>query len=265
MYLIYIYCITAGIQSNELSTKNQSVSKTNHIEILPFEDIQAAISIVDDDEFNENQIKENFKNLKWVEEKAFAHENIIEEIMINYPVVPMQFCSIYKSQENLLNFLADYYDQIKQNLSLAAENYELGIKVYCNSVMLKQRISEQQTFKDELNSINKKSAGIAFLLNKKFQEKICNYVEDMINADVQNIFDEVNKLSENIIIKELQNNDSAEKKIAINIVILLNINKYEYFIETVNALNDKYNIFGYMIETTGPWPIYNFISLTEKT
>lgn len=245
--------------------KSQSVSKTDHVGILSFEDIQAVVSFVGYDEFNENQIKEQLKDLKWVEEKAFAHENIIEEIMKNHPVVPMQFCSIYKSQENLLNFLADYYDQIKHSLSLAAENYELGIKVYSNTEILKARISEQQTFKDELISINKKSAGIAFLLNKKFQEKICNCVEDTINEDVQYIFDEINKMSENVIIKELQNSDSAEKKIAINIVILLNKNKYEYFTETINAINDKYNIYGYIIETTGPWPIYNFISLAEKT
>ncbi|MDO8610925.1 MAG: GvpL/GvpF family gas vesicle protein [bacterium] len=265
MCLIYTYCIAMGIKGNELSTKNLAVSKINHIEILLFKDIQAVISIVDYEEFNENKIKEQLNKLEWVEEKAFAHENIIEEIMENYPVVPMQFCTIYKSEESLLDFLEDYYDQIKYYLSLAATNQEWGVKVYCNTDMLKERILEKQTFRDELNSINKKSTGIAFMLNKKFQEKIDNCIQDTINVDVQHIFEEVNTTLENVIIKEIQNSDFVEKRIVLNIVALLGRNKYENFTKIIDALSDKYNNYGYAIETNGPWPIYNFISFTVKT
>ena len=265
MSLIYTYCITMGIKGNELFTKNLTVSKINHIEILLFKDIQAVISIVDYEEFNEYKIKEQLDNLEWVEEKAFAHENIIEEIMENYPVVPMQFCTIYKSKENLFDFLEDYYDQIKHYLSLAATNQEWGVKVYCNTDMLKERILDKQTFRDELNSINKKSTGIAFMLNKKFIEKIDNCIQDTINVDVQDIFEEVNTTLEDVIIKEIQNSDFVEKKIALNIVALLSRNKYENFTKIINALSDKYNNYGYAIETNGPWPLYNFIAFTVKT
>jgi hypothetical protein len=265
MNLIYTYCIAMGIKRNELFTKNLSISKTNQIEILLFKDIQAVISGVDYEEFNEYKIKEQVNNLKWVEEKAFVHENIIEEIMENYPVVPMQFCTIYKSKENLLDFLEDYYEQIKYYLSLAATNQEWSVKVHCNTDMLKERILEKQTFRDELNSINKKSIGIAFMLNKKFQEKIDNCIQDTINADVQHIFEEVNTTLENVIIKEIQKSDFVGKRIVLNIVALLSRNKYENFTKIIDALSDKYNNYGYVIETNGPWPIYNFISFTVKT
>lgn len=265
MSLIYTYCIAMGIQANELSTKNPAVSKTNHVEVLLFKDIQAVISIVDYEEFNENKIKEQLNKLEWVEEKAFAHENIIEEIMGNYPVVPMQFCTIYKSKEGLLDFLENYYDQIKYYLSLAATNQEWGVKVYCNTDILKEKILEKQTFRDELNSINKKPAGIAFMLNKNFRGKIDNCIQDMINVDVQYIFEEVNTTLENVILKEIQNSDFAEKRMVLNIVALLGRNKYENFTKIIDALSDKYNNYGYEIKISGPWPIYNFISFTEKT
>jgi len=143
----------------------------------------------------------------WVEEKAFAHENIIEKIMEKYPLIPMQFCTIYKTKENLIDFLGNYYDQIIHFLSLAAANQEWSIKIYCDVNMLKINISEQQNFRDELEMINKKSTGIAFMLKKKLLEKIENSVQDTINTDVQNIYEKINATLENVIMKEIDDYD----------------------------------------------------------
>jgi hypothetical protein len=262
MSLLYIYCISRGIHTNELYMKNPSVSKTNRIDIIPFKDIQVAVSFVDYEEFNEKKLTEQLNDLAWVEEKAFAHENTIEEIMEKYPVIPMQFCTLYKTKENLMEFLEDYHEQIKCDLSFAAVNQEWGIKIYCDVDLLKGSISEKQNFKDELETINKKPPGIAFMLKKKFREKIENCIQETINADVQDIYEEINTTLENVILKEIQDSEILGKKIVLHMAALLNINKYKAFSKIIDELIEKHKDNGYKIKIDGPWPIYHFITFT---
>jgi hypothetical protein len=265
MLLIYMYCISTGIEVNELMMECQSISGERHVGIMPFRDIQAVVSMVEEDDFSDEKLKKNLDNMEWVAEKAFAHENIIEEVMGNHPVIPLQFCTLYKTDESLMRFLESYYDQIKSHLSLAGKSLEWGVKVFCNTGILKERILAKPSVMDEIDSINRKPKGIAFMLTKKFHERIENSIQNTMNADIQSIFGEVNSIMERVVVKEVLDCDDVKKKMVLNIVALLEKTNTESLAGIINALNRKYGEDGYSIESSGPWPIYHFISFDENT
>lgn len=264
MCLIYVYCITTGLKEEKVYLDSLTVSNENYIEAVNFKDIQAITSIVNPEEFSEGFLKGHFNNLEWVRDKAFAHESIIEEIMENAPVLPMRFCIIYESKKNLLDFLASYYEKIKSCLSLAKHNEEWSVKVFCDNGVLKKAIMEMDTFKNELDIINKKPKGIAFMLMKKFEEKVEDCIQASINQDVQDIFEQIKKIVDDTVVKEIQDKNTSEKEMILNTVMLVNKAGYDNFSKKIEVLNNKYINKGYVIETSGPWPIYNFITLNEE-
>jgi hypothetical protein len=70
---------------------------------------------------------------------------------------------------------------------------------------------------------------------------------------------------ERVVVKEVLDCDDVKKKMVLNIVALLEKTNTESLAGIINALNRKYGEDGYSIESSGPWPIYHFISFDENT
>jgi hypothetical protein len=212
-------------------------------------------------EFDGEAVKKHLDNLEWVEEKALAHEGIIEEIMENYAVLPMRFLTLYETEQNLLEFIKNHYKIIVDNLAVAEKNVEYSVKVYYNKEILKNSVSEAIEIKKERDIIALKSKGLSYMLMKKLEEKIAVQIENNLNVDAQAIYKRIESLSENIIIKEAQKNNEGLIDMIFSIVVLVNKLTYEELVSEVSKINDEYSEKGYLIEQSGPWPIYNFIKI----
>ena len=264
MSLIYMYCVTRNAEPGILPMGASSVSREGHVEIIAFQDIQAVVSWVDPEEFDEDRIPEKVKDMSWVEEKAFAHENIIEEVMAEYPVVPMQFCTIYRNLDNMGEFMETYREQLLKFLDLAETCQEWSVKVSCDTAMMSAAIKGKQRFQEEIESISRKSSGIAFMLNKKLQEKIDACVQETLANDVQCIFESLQVLWEDVSVEDIVESDRAERRTLLRITALLNRNRQERFHEALEAVDHEYGERGYSMESSGPWPIYHFITFAES-
>jgi hypothetical protein len=261
MNLIYTYCITKGIEKNKVITECKSVSGMNLVEILSFDGIQSVYSLVSSSEFDKEAVKLQLENLEWVTEKAFAHEGIIVEIMQKFATLPMRFLTIYETKDNLLEFMKTYYSKILKNLEIAENNVEFGMKIYCNKEILKTSISEESEIKEERDIIALKPKGIAYMLNKKLDDKIETNIENNLNANVQDIYRRIKILSEEVKIKESDEDIVGSVERVANIALLINKDSQQKLISEIEILNEEYMNMGYHIEQTGPWPIYNFIEV----
>ncbi len=259
MFSFYVYCLTAGLSNKNIVMRNSTIAGENYIKTVNYNDIQAAVSIVDSELFNENAVKENLKDLGWVKEKAVIHENIIEEIMESLPVLPMRFCTVFSNIEDLTGFLKKYYTQIKDFLQIAAKSCEWGIKIFCDKSGFKKNITETEDIKAEIKEISQKSKGVAFMLMKRFEEKLDNYFIEVINRDVQYFFEQLKIIAEDTIVREIQNECPEKNKIVLDMVCLVNNRDCQCFRDKVSNIVNEYGCESYTIECTGPWPIYNFV------
>lgn len=231
MGFVYAYCITKGIRGTEISTKSLSIAEDNRVKILSFIDVQAVISIVEASEFSKEAVNKNLDNLFWVEEKAMEHENIIEEIMEKFTVLPLRFLTIYENEENIMDLLKNHYSKIKNNLRIAENNYEFGIKVFCNKE----------------------------IINKSKPNSVVNQMKT--SSDAEYILRKIDSLAENIILKDIENENYRSSEMVLNAVVLVNKGKYKAIEQEFNNINAKFGKEGYLLKESKPWPMYSFIEL----
>jgi hypothetical protein len=247
-----------------LRVGNTTVSGDDHVVIIDVQGIQAVVNWVDADEFDEDRIPEQVKNLSWVEEKAFAHENVIEEVMGDNPVVPMQFCTIYRNLDNMTEFMETYLEQLLGFLDMAEACQEWSVKVVCDTAKMTEAIKGRQRFQEDIESISRKTSGIAFMLNKKLQERIEVCVQETLSNDIQRIFESLADLWEDVSVEDIVEGASTERRTVLRITALLNQNRLERFFEAIEFMVLEYGNQGYTFETSGPWPIYHFIAFSEN-
>lgn len=261
MCLIYVYCISTGIKQNKVTIRNISISNIRIVDIVQYNNIQAVVSRVSDVEFEDEAIRKYLENPEWVKEKALIHEDIIEEIMENYSVLPMRFLTIYNTEQNLLEFLKNHYEKILDNLMVAEMNIEYSVRVYCNKEILKKALMEEEEIKTEIEVIASKPKGVAYMLMKKLNERIAVSIQNNLNCDAQDIYKAIESISEKIMMNEFQKSDESLIEKIFNVVILINRENYLNKIHKIEKLNEEYSEKGYHIEASGPWPIYNFINI----
>jgi len=63
-------------------------------------------------------------------ENLIAHEKVMEEVMKNYTVLPMRFCTVASSAEEVRNLLRKRYLELKSLLKDMDNKIELGVKAY---------------------------------------------------------------------------------------------------------------------------------------
>ncbi|MBU4313865.1 MAG: GvpL/GvpF family gas vesicle protein [Actinobacteria bacterium] len=63
-------------------------------------------------------------------ENLIAHEKVIEEAMKDYTVLPVRFCTIATSAEEIRNLLMKRYQELKNLLRSMDNKVELGLKVF---------------------------------------------------------------------------------------------------------------------------------------
>ena len=144
---------------------------------------------------------------------------------------------------------------------------EWSVKIYYDRKALCKQIDE---LSEEAAALEKQimasSPGKAFLLQRKKEVLVNNEIERICKAYGQFHYDEFNKLSEsanlnNLLPKELSGREEA---MILNAAFLVRKNKVIDFRSTVDKRRNKDGNPGFIIEVTGPWPPFSFISVKEK-
>ncbi len=259
--LIYVYCIS------ENNPVFDTESKTGILTIIPYMKYYIVTQTVAFDEFSEQNLKINMANMDWLEKNAREHIEVITQIMEQNTVVPFKFGTIFESMENLRCFISDYAETLDKNINAIRNKQEWSVKIYCNTEILTGQISElSKTIRNLEQIIIESSPGRAFLLKKKKADLVQTEVENVIKKYGQNCFNQLNDLSELNIIHNLLPREVSGKQdeMILNLTFLVANQDINEFIMTLNTLSDKYAKIGFEIDYNGPWPPFNFISLSEK-
>jgi len=192
---------------------------------------------------------------------------VIRMIMESGTVIPFKFGTIYNSEASLKKFITDYSGSLIENLDNLAGKEEWSVKIYCDRKVLCEQIDE---LSEEAASLEKQimasSPGKAFLLKKKKTELIENEMDRLCKKYGQEYYDEFKILSEATYLNNLLPKDIAgrEDSMILNASFLISKNKLAEFKNTVDVLKKKDGNSGFFIESTGPWPPYNFVDITIK-
>lgn len=139
---------------------------------------------------------------------------------------------------------------------------EWGVKIYSDRKKLAQVLERKdREIKKLKKQIASASAGHAYLLKKKRQEKLEEKVVETVNQCISEIFRNLGKMSEaSHLNKNLPPSLSGkEKEMILNSVYLVNKTNFNQFSKLLNRMLKKYQEFGLEGEFSGPWPVYSFL------
>lgn len=138
---VYIYGITAANgQSGAQTWADLGVDGVHPVYELPYQGIQVVCSKVSLAEYGQEQIDAHLEDVQWLEARVRAHQRVLETIVASgQTLVPMRFCTIYRSEDSLTATLSRYYGEFSQALAHLQDKREWGVKVYYDPLILAQK------------------------------------------------------------------------------------------------------------------------------
>jgi hypothetical protein len=226
---------------------------------IPYRDIAVTVSELNDET---KEITDTY---------ILEHERIVERLMEGFTVLPMRFLTVFNTKEDLLSMAELYYEDFKDNLARLHNKVEFGMKVIWPTDIIKQRIidvyhkpegnglaSYSQSHKTKHNvSISTESPAKTFV-KEKFQKHIIEKeFQEEANRCITVVDDYFNKIACEKKLKRLQT-----ENLLLNASYLVDKQRQNEFRQAFEQLKNTPGDLKFLF--SGPWPCYNFVTLTRK-
>ena len=191
-------------------------------------------------------------------ENALTHEHVQEVVMNEhgFTPVPMSFGTLFKTDDDTVEFLKDTYDALRDVLLKMKDKLEFGLKVNWDRDEVLREIEEQneeiRRLKAEIQTNTQSSTYFARMQLGRLVEQA---LTDKSEAYVREIYDSLRDAA----IASRSNKVIGDKMI-MNAAFLVGRDHAEHFDAKVHDIGVKFEgklAFKY----TGPWPPYNFVTI----
>jgi hypothetical protein len=243
----YIYCIIGTNEGRNFGAIGIG-GRGDIVSTIGYEDLSAVISNSPLDKYVVNK------------ENLIAHEKVVEEVMKNYTVLPMRFCTVASSAEEVRNLLRKRYLELKSLLKDMDNKIELGVKAFWKEmkVIFQEMVDEDHKIKSLKEKIAKKSLQESYAEGINLGKIVKTALEVKRDKEGQEIINVLKRISYNFHLHETQGDEML-----INAVFLVDRAREREFDNQVQKLVSKYSPrvkFKYI----GPTPPYNFVNLNLK-
>jgi len=263
---LYLYGICPSVKTKKLSDEDISESiGGGKVFRIPCQDIEAIVSEVSLKEFGSEELqKRAAEDLEWIKEKALTHERVIETAMNNSNglIIPMKFGAIFKDKASLVGSLKRDYLKFKNLLWSLQGKEELSVKIYCKSELLENEIKKNSpAIRSKLEEIKSLPAGRQYFLEEEINEMAKREARNSINNYVSLFLVGLKGLAEELKENKILGKELTRKNnpMVFNAAFLVKKEKVEKFQGEIQKLQVEYDKIGFIFESSGPWPPYNFV------
>ncbi|KEZ48142.1 GvpL/GvpF family gas vesicle protein [Metabacillus indicus] len=263
--LIYLYGLIPSDEADHQSFPSfKGFDGEKNIYTIPAGDVTAVVCRLDSEQFSEEAIKDKIDNdMEWLQEKAFHHHETVTALYKSFTIIPLKFCTIYKSEESLKQTIEASGPKISETLQSLKGNEEWNVKIYSDDPVLKKKVGETHpAVEEKLQEISVLPKGRQFFEKKKIDKLIEDELENEKNRVCEQLHEQLKQFALHAAIKKNWNKDvtGLKENMAWNSVFLLQSEKVETFLEEMKQADEKLGGTGWRIEATGPWPAYHFSS-----
>ncbi len=230
-------------------------------------DLQGIVSQVPLCEFGQEELENHLDDIKWVEARVFAHQQVLDALVTCGTLVPMRFCTIYRSEDSLRQALDQHYDEFSATLAHLSGKQEWGVKAYCDANVLALKVEDiDPGIKERRAELSLKSGGAAYFKKKKLEEAIQVQAERISDEKAQCCHDRLSAHCTQAVLGSLQKraDDGEQSEMILNGAYLVADEQWADFSAELQSLNAELGPLGFRIELTGPWPPYNFTGVETE-
>src|SRR5689334_17746052 len=228
------------------------------VSLVEEEGLAALVSRVSLAEFGEEPLHENLNDVGWLEEKARAHERVLDAALRRGAVVPLRLCTIYSGEEQVREMLAREHAVMADALERLEGRAEWGVKAIAEPGAL-ERAAAQRAGDDP--AAEGASRGAAYMNRKRQEARARAEEEEIADEWAAAIHDRLADAASEALLNPLQNPDVSgyEGDMLLNGVYLVEDAAVADFSALVDRLAEEHRALGVSVELTGPWPPYNFV------
>lgn len=191
-------------------------------------------------------------------ENMLAHEMVIEEVMKEFTVLPVRFCTIASDADEIRNLLDRRYREFKNLLRDMDHKIELDVKgIWKDMDVIFKEVVEKNKEVKRLKETVEKDKGKK---NMQAKVQIGKMVEDALHKKKENEAEKIISVLKKISFDHRLSR-AFDDKMFLNVAFLVDRGREKEFDNIMDDLSDKYKKrikFMY----AGPLPPYNFVNIT---
>ena len=236
----YIYCIIEEKYDRNFGTIGIG-NRKELVLTINYNDISAVISDTPMSKYVINR------------ENLTDHQKVIEQVMKDYTVLPVRFCTIASNIEEIRNLLRRRHHEFKRLFREMDNKIEMGLKVVWKDMdVIFQEISSSnkliKTLKPNGDSLD---ASIKIEAGKEVQKALAKKKQDEKNSIIRKL--------KRISVDTKENKVSSDSML-LNLACLIDRTHEKEFDHTINDLAAEYEN-RFFLKYVGPIPPFNFVNI----
>ena len=231
------------------------------VEALTEGALTALVSRVALDEFGEEPVRAHLEDSTWLEEKARAHEAVLEAALTTGAVVPFRFLTVYRDEAELRSLLATRSDELLSVLERVRGKVEVGVKAFADVAALERSVAGRSPEVAELDAqIAGAQAGRGYLLQRRRDEAARAESARLVAEIARDSHTRLLAAAYEGTANPVQPSELSGRpgQMVLNGAYLVPVAGSDLDRE-LGALAQHYAHLGISFERTGPWPPYNFV------
>jgi hypothetical protein len=255
---IYLYCLgRAGLLKN---VAGPGLDGQDSLKILGYQDIAAVWSRVPLNEFCDGEAHTRLQDLTWIAPRAYRHEQVVEEVMRQSPVLPARFGTIFSSQQKLEELLGRHHGIILPFLDQVSDREEWALKVMLDRTKAKEAFFHM-LLEGEADILAKLSPGKRYFQEQRLRTKADRELYRWLRQVCQEVIQNLKGLAQDMRERRVSHETGAGgdgRELVSNWALLLTREAVTELRAYLDAANTRYGPQGLVLHCSGPWPPYSF-------
>jgi hypothetical protein len=249
---IYVYCITEG----EPIRAAAGLHPLRAVYSVVNEDLVAVASQVSLEEFGQEALSSHLADECWLEREARGHEAVTEKVMETRAVLPLKFCTVFRTKARVTALLRSQRDQFHRALAALRGKEEWEVKLFAEPGFANTDGPEGEP--------QGSLSGKGYLMRRATARLRASAALDRAYADGQRCFDEVAGCVEDIRLRPIDAESSlGQVGLVWDAACLLAKSRVASFCQRLESLGNEFSGKGLQLRASGPWPPYHFTEMGQ--
>ena len=253
---LYLFCFARS--PFPLHGRDWGLEENQPLQQWTVQDVTAICCPADPTDFNGPESEARLGDVNWIGPRALRHQQVIENVMRDSPVLPCRFGTMFSSPSALLELLEKIRPSIAPFLEYVADKDEWAVKGYLDTAQAEGWLRRSDPALIERDKQLSAAPG-----RRYFQEKqLAAEVRSLTRKWIQELTPRLERslaawaLDVSPLRLTASNGDAREK--LFNNSLLVQRDRIDDLCAGVARLNAQHQERGVTVELSGPWPPYSF-------
>jgi hypothetical protein len=250
------YCVLAADAAPDIARGLHGVEPGTGVEVVTEGPVAALVSAVPYPEYGDERLRQNLEDIEWLERVARAHEAVQARALEATTIVPLRLCTLYREQDGVRRFLNANADSVLDSLARLDGCAEWGLKLFAG----------RPPSASPAAATDAERSGAGYLAQRRQERALADEATERRALAAEKIHDRMTDFAREATLNPPQRPElhGREETMVLNGAYLVERSREPALEQLVERLRSEFEPAGFVLELTGPWPAYNFVSSASE-